>query len=113
MRKKLPHPVPLSDILTTTVRHWKPEPKALLGALQHHWEQIVGKNLARQTHPLWVHQGLLLIGVDNPAWANELQMMQEMIVKKIDEEVPAAEIRRIRFQTVSRLSRFDPVKDQS
>ena len=48
------------------------------------WPDIVGETLAKQTDPIAIEQGILFIRVPDSAWRNELSMMKEELVKKIN-----------------------------
>src|SRR3989338_3399503 len=102
MRKSSPNLMPIAKILPKALKQWKPDEKGILGALGRQWDKIVGTALSRQTIPLSLHGNCLIVGVQSSAYANELQLLQTQILKKIDEEVPAALIKKVRFQTVTR-----------
>ena len=101
MRKKLRRPVPLAQILAAALKHWAPDPKGLLAALNERWREIVGP-LAVKTRPLALYKDSLKIGVTSSALANELQLLEPEILKNILRELPALEIRRLRFQIETR-----------
>ena len=53
--------------------------------VQKSWEQIVGAELARRTYPKRIQRDVLLVAVENPAWAQHLSMMKDEILQVIRE----------------------------
>ena len=51
-----------------------PAPKAL-SAVFAKWDEIVGSSLATHTWPVSLVDGVLVVGVDQPAWASQLRFL--------------------------------------
>lgn len=64
------------------------------------WQEIVGPTLAKETTPRKMQGQTLVVQARNAAWAQELSFMKPMILKKIKEFVPDAEICDIRFVAI-------------
>lgn len=50
-----------------------------------HWDEVVGPGLARHARPLRIESGTLVVAVDRPAWATEVQALSEAIVSRVNE----------------------------
>jgi predicted nucleic acid-binding Zn ribbon protein len=50
------------------------------------WEELLGKNAASLTRKLVVKNKVLYVYVNSPALRNELLMMREKIIERINEE---------------------------
>lgn len=100
MREKLRKPLALNTILPSLFsKNPIPlTPKDLLYCLQHNWETIVGAPLHPHTFPQQVYGKRLVITVKGSVWANELQMMQPTILRKIQELLPKCPVTEIRFE---------------
>ena len=93
-----PRLIPLAEILPASLQHWRGDKKGLLSALESQWSAIVGLPLSAKTRPVSLRGDLLVVAVDSSPLANELQFLQETILKKIRQEVPALTLTQIRFQ---------------
>lgn len=65
------------------------------------WDRIVGDDIATHTTIEGLRGSELLVAVDSPIWANELQAMAGHLVARLQEELGQTPIRSIRF-TVTR-----------
>jgi hypothetical protein len=50
-----------------------------------------------------VKNGALLVGLDHPAWLQQMQMQQRRIVKMVQQQFPALEIRYLHLMVVDKL----------
>lgn len=50
------------------------------------WEKLLGKNAASLTHKLVIRKKVLYVYLNSPALRNELLMMREKIIHRINEE---------------------------
>ncbi len=99
IRKKTARPLSIAELIPQVLGNWRSDPKLSLAALNYQWGEIVGRPLARETHPLHLKGNRLTIAVSNPAWANDLQLLQTTLLARIREVIP--EVSEIRFQTRS------------
>ena len=60
------------------------------------WEEIVGETIAAHARPQRIKNGELVLEVDDPAWASELEWLGEEIVRKISLAVETEEITKIK-----------------
>lgn len=76
------------------------------------WPRVAGEPLARLTEPLRVNQGVLYIEVSNHVIAQELSLMKDVYVKKINELLGEARVQDIRFRVgTAPLARPTPPPD--
>jgi predicted nucleic acid-binding Zn ribbon protein len=64
----------------------------------NHWEDIVGKEINRKTRPQKLFKGILYIYVSDPGWANELSMMSEQLIERINSFIGEKIISQLRFK---------------
>ncbi len=81
---------------------WKPakegtatDPIALLEA---GWAEIVGADVAQNSHPLRIADGALTIVARSSAWSHQLSFLSEHVLRAVCARVPASEIARLRFR---------------
>lgn len=63
------------------------------------WPEIVGEQIAARTRAVSVEKGVLFVHVDHGAWMQELHFKEKELLGKLQESVPQARIKRIRFGT--------------
>ena len=74
----------ISNIITSYVSELNLEKKLNSYKLFNHWEEIVGKEIARNSKPKRLKDKVLLISTVNPIWASELSLMSQDIINKIN-----------------------------
>jgi predicted nucleic acid-binding Zn ribbon protein len=75
---------------------WENNIEASLPLLR--WQEIVGSQLARQTQPEFLKDGVLQVRVENSVWLNHLRFLAEELRQKLNEELPSLEIKELRFR---------------
>ncbi len=90
-------PSRVSDILTAilTDRGWG-------GALKEHkvfavWDETVGSKISDNTRPVRINRGVLVVAVSNPVWTQELSLMKDTIIQRLNDRLGEVIIRDIRF----------------
>lgn len=76
------------------------------------WPRAVGDEIARRTHCTALRKGELLVLVESPAWATQLQAMAPQIVEAVNREAGKRLVRTMRF-TVSRTVREERERDEA
>ena len=66
------------------------------------WDSIVGPEIAGHTNIEGIRGSELLVAVDSPVWANELQAMSGQLVVRLQEELGQVSVKTMRF-TVARV----------
>ena len=64
----------------------------------NHWPEIVGIEISKKTRPEKLYKGLLYISVTSSTWANELSLMTEQLIKKINTFIDEPLVKGIRFK---------------
>lgn len=54
--------------------------------LDKYWEEILGKNAASHTKKLYIRKGVLYVYLNSSVLRNELLMMRETIIRRINEK---------------------------
>ena len=82
-RKRRDEPGKLSEVLDEliTTRDWK---KGIAeGTLFSNWRKIVGDEVANHCEPITLLEGRLTIRAETTAWANQLRLIQDEILKTL------------------------------
>ena len=82
-RKKRDEPGKLSEVLDEliTTRDWK---KGIAeGTLFSNWRKIVGDEVANHCEPITLLEGQLTIRAETTAWATQLRLIQDEILKTL------------------------------
>jgi predicted nucleic acid-binding Zn ribbon protein len=72
-----------------------------IDAITASWDGLVGAALAAHSRPQTVRGGVLVVVADGAAWAGQLRYLDQVLVTRIAEEVPAVSVREVRV-SVSR-----------
>ena len=62
------------------------------------WEEAVGKNIARRAQAASVRNGILFVVVQNSAWLQELSLLKEGIIEKVNSAVGTDVVKDIVFR---------------
>jgi predicted nucleic acid-binding Zn ribbon protein len=62
------------------------------------WKEIVGSEISKKTRPERISTGTLYLSVTTSIWANELSLMSDMLIEKINSYVGEEVVRKIRFR---------------
>jgi predicted nucleic acid-binding Zn ribbon protein len=92
---------------------WENNIEASLPLLR--WQEIVGSQLARQTQPEFLKDGVLQVRVENSVWLNHLRYLGEELRQKLNEELPSLEIKELRFRqgTLDKVQSGSPSTDSN
>jgi predicted nucleic acid-binding Zn ribbon protein len=66
------------------------------------WPDIAGRVVAAHSQAEAVRDGVLIVSADTPAWANELQMRRQELLKLVEGRVGSGVIRDIHFRSGAR-----------
>ena len=61
------------------------------------WPRIVGPRIARRTHAVGFHDGVLRVEVEGSAWMHELSFLKHDLVRKIQRDLGTNRVRDVRF----------------
>lgn len=98
-------PRPLSASLGRLAASLGAPAPSILSAVFARWEAIVGPDVAAHARPLTLRDGVLVIVVDQPAWATELNHLKADLLRRIGEAAGAAEVTEVRVRVAGPPSR--------
>jgi predicted nucleic acid-binding Zn ribbon protein len=102
-----PGPVPITGALDAIRREYRmPEPSEL-DAVTSHWAALVGDALAKHSRPQSLRSGVLVVVADAAAWAGQLRYLDQVLVERIADELPAVTVREVRV-SVARAGGSEP-----
>lgn len=93
-----------AGILPDIIHEYDLEKSFTIEELVTQWSFIVGDIISTHSKPDRIYKKVLIISVDHPVYANEIIIVKDEIIKKIQEELPfliindiRAEIKKIRW----------------
>lgn len=79
-----PEPVPISSALDRVLRSMRAGAgRAEVGGVFGRWEDAVGPTLARHVRPIRLDRGVLLVEVDDPAWATHVRFLVDDLRQRL------------------------------
>jgi predicted nucleic acid-binding Zn ribbon protein len=98
LKLKNQNPVPIGQIIQSLMEFHRKAPLGQLGILAELWETAVGPAIGRNTRPVAIKGGLLLIHVSNSVWMQQLQFMKNDLLISIHRTLGSEWIREIKFK---------------
>tara|TARA_B100001245_G_scaffold176357_1_gene134686 strand:- start:1507 stop:1827 length:321 start_codon:yes stop_codon:yes gene_type:complete len=95
-RRRWLEPRSLSDVLKRMTGDFGDN--GAMYAIHKHWNEAVGSTIAQHCKPRRLLEGELLIEVDHPGWATEVQYLEQVLVTKLIELHPKLDLTGIRVQ---------------
>jgi predicted nucleic acid-binding Zn ribbon protein len=89
-------PRPASEAFRTALG--KAAPKTQLAAVQSVWEEVVGERVAAAARPLSLREGVVTIACSDPVWTQELDLMQEQLLRGLKDRLGDDAPRSLRFR---------------
>lgn len=71
------------------------EDALVLGRVTSCWEDVVGPEVARQVRPRQVRGDELVVSVDHPAWATELELAGSVVLSRLAEKLGDVALQRL------------------
>jgi predicted nucleic acid-binding Zn ribbon protein len=62
------------------------------------WDKIVGELISKHTAPRGIYYKKFIIDVDSPIWANELSLIKDKLIEKINSEIGSNVVKDIKFK---------------
>lgn len=97
-------PVPISSSLDGVVRALRGPSRSAVGGVFGRWEEAVGEQVAGHVKPVKLDEGILLVEVDDPAWATQVKFLAPTITERLA-EVAGVRVDRIDVRVERRSSR--------
>ncbi|MGH9057026.1 MAG: DciA family protein [Acidimicrobiales bacterium] len=91
----------VSELLDSVTRRLGAPRAGVASSVFSRWEDLVGSGVAAHTKPVSLHDGLLVVAVDDPAWAAQLRYMTVDLLAKIAECIGAGSVRELRLRVGS------------
>lgn len=90
----------LGNLVPAVLAGWEKQIDSPMQRLRQLWEATVGPQVALHARPLALRNGILLVSVDSPVWAAELQQFhRERILGACNSALGGDGIRALRFIT--------------
>jgi predicted nucleic acid-binding Zn ribbon protein len=97
-RLENPHPVAIGQVIQSLMDFYRKAPMGKLSILAESWETAVGPAIARNTRPVAIKGGLLLIHVSSSVWMQQLQFMKNDILISIHRALGSEWFHEIKFK---------------
>lgn len=72
----------------------------VLGTVFGHWAEVVGAELSAHAQPLTLRDRTLVVGVDQPAWATQLEFLKPQLIARLGEATGSHDIEDVRIRVV-------------
>lgn len=97
-------PVPISSSLDGVVRSLRGPSRSAVGGVFGRWDEAVGEQVAGHVKPVKLDEGVLLVEVDDPAWATQVKFLAPTITQRLA-EIAGVRVDRIDVRVERRSSR--------
>jgi predicted nucleic acid-binding Zn ribbon protein len=97
-------PIPLSSSLDGVMRSLRGPTRQAVGGLFGRWDEAVGEQVAQHVTPVKLDEGILVVEVDDPAWATQVKFLGQMITERL-KEVADVDVERIEVRVERRGAR--------
>lgn len=97
-------PIPISTALDGVVRSLRGPSREAVGGVFGRWEDAVGAQIAEHVTPLKFDRSVLVVEVDDPAWATQVKFVTPMIIDRL-QTVAGVTVERIEVRVERRGAR--------
>ena len=91
-------PKPLGSGVERVMKHLDAPTAGVVTSIFANWADIVGEVIAEHARPQRITNGVLVLEVDDPAWASEMEWLGEEIVRRVSLAVETEEISAVKVQ---------------
>lgn len=95
-RRSRDDPEPIGEALAAVARDLGLADPKVLGALHARWAELVGEQLALHARPSSLLDGVLVVEVDDPAWATQLRYLGETLKERAATLLGEGSVRSVR-----------------
>ncbi len=92
------HTQSIAEVIRAYLRESKLEQPLKERQLVQSWETLLGKSVARSTTRIYIREGKLFVHLSSSVVRNELFMLQDEILKKLNEAAGEELVREIVFR---------------
>ena len=89
-------PRPLGDALERLTARLAPA--TLLAEVQRIWPEAAGEAFAAQSAPVAERDGVIMIACSSAVWAQELELLSERVIERVNERLASPRVRGLRPQ---------------
>jgi predicted nucleic acid-binding Zn ribbon protein len=94
MRRSGPRPVSYAlDGFTSELA-----PATLLAEVQRAWPEAAGSRFAPHSEPVGEREGIVFVSCSEAVWANELDLMSDLVVNRLNASLGRPAVRRLRVR---------------
>lgn len=90
-----PDPTPMQASLDRVMRHLGSPEVATVTSVFDRWPALVGEQVASRATPVSLRDGVLVVAVDDPAWATQIRFLEAQVVAGIAADLGPDEVRRV------------------
>jgi predicted nucleic acid-binding Zn ribbon protein len=94
-------PKPVAESLDRVTRAFGAPRARLLASLFSRWETIVGEEIAQHAEPRSLRDGVLVLVVDQPAWAAQLRYLAADLLARLQVDVGPSEVAEIQVRVAA------------
>ncbi len=87
----------ISDIIRDILKNRGWEAKVREQGVLSVWDEVVGERIAKNSLPKKINRGSLVVITRNPTWTQQLTMMKEKIIDRLNEKLNDDIVKEIRF----------------
>jgi hypothetical protein len=95
-------PRPVADSLDRLTKAIGAPRAGVLAALFSGWETVVGREIAQHAEPRSLRDGVLIVVVDQPAWATQLRYLAPELLGRIHGGVAGSAVTEIQIRVAAR-----------
>jgi predicted nucleic acid-binding Zn ribbon protein len=78
-------PIPLSASIDAVVRSLRGPGRREVSGVFGRWEEAVGAQVAAHARPVRLDDGVLVVEVDEPAWATQVRFLSGTVCERLEE----------------------------
>ena len=97
-------PMPISHSLDGVVRSLRGPSRAAVSGVFGRWVEAVGEQVATHVRPLKLDERVLVVEVDDPAWATQVKFLAPTIIERLA-EVAGVDVDRVEVRVDRRAAR--------
>jgi predicted nucleic acid-binding Zn ribbon protein len=97
VRQRVTDPQSLSSVLSEVIQNRNWNQGVAEGNLFSDWNTIIGSEIAEHTTPISLLDGRLTIQTSSSAWATQMRLMQDDLLKTISSSAPGALVESLVF----------------
>ena len=102
-------PVSISNSLDGVVRSLRGPDRSTVSGVFGKWDDAVGPQVAAHVRPVKLDEGVLVVEVDDPAWATQVKFLSGVVIERLA-EVAGVRIERLEARVERSATRGAPAR---